>query len=40
MDKLHSYSYNEDIFLKMNVEPGAYKSWISYVRGLVRFYVR
>ena len=23
MDKLHSYSYNEDIFLKMNVEPGA-----------------
>ena len=21
MDKLHSYSYNEDIFLKMNVEP-------------------
>ncbi len=23
MDKLHSYSYNEDIFLKMNNEPGA-----------------
>ena len=23
MDKLHSYAYNEDIFLKMNVEPGA-----------------
>ena len=23
MDKLHSYSYNEDIFLKMNIEPGA-----------------
>ena len=23
MDKLHGYSYNEDIFLKMNVEPGA-----------------
>jgi len=23
MDTLHSYSYNEDIFLKMNVEPGA-----------------
>ena len=23
MDKLHSYSYNEDIFLKMDVEPGA-----------------
>ena len=22
MDKLHSYSYNEDIFLKMNVELG------------------
>ena len=23
MDKLHSYAYNEDIFLKMNVEPSA-----------------
>ena len=23
MDKLHSYAYNEDIFLKMNIEPGA-----------------
>ena len=23
MNTLHSYSYNEDIFLKMNVEPGA-----------------
>jgi len=23
MDKLHSYAYNEDIFLKTNVEPGA-----------------
>ena len=23
MDTLHSYSYNEDIFLKMNIEPGA-----------------
>ena len=22
MNTLHSYSYNEDIFLKMNVEPG------------------
>ena len=40
MDKLHSYSYNEDIFLKMNVRSDSTKSWISYVRGLVWFYVR